>query len=624
MIRKKLLMPLLVLFCLLPGHAGGSEPVQWNGTQDSIELEAHTQSWMDREGDAKLEDVMALDDSQWRQESAPSISHGYVDHPYWFRLTITNPTERNLAPYLEIGYPVLHHIEVHQLTDGQLTRSLRLGNMVPFTSRPVAHRNFVVPMTLAAGESLTLYLRVDTATSTQVPLTLWERSAFHAEAQSEMLFQGLYYGLILAMILYHCFVFIAVRERAFLYYIGYITSMPLFFASLDGLTYQYLWPHASWWNNHLMIIFLQSFSIFGCLFALTFLSIKRRSHALYYWCIQGTIAAGTVVAVTTLVSAYSVTILPAIGVAFTACVLMLFVGIARLLEGDMAARYYTLAWVVLLFGGITLALNKLALLPNNILTHNAVQVGSGLGVILLSIAIADRLNKEKQAALEAQQVALYEEKKSRLAQAETLKIQEEANLRLEERVRERTEMLEAANEQLREFSAIDSLTGLKNRGYFEENVRRYCAQAFRHQQPLSLLVMDIDYFKSFNDTRGHLVGDECLKVVAQRIADGISRGQDLVARFGGEEFVALLPDTNTEGARCTAERVRRAVAETPFQVSGEDITVTISIGVSSRTPGHSDISQTLFSEADRALYQAKDAGRNQVVVFQGTQHLANG
>lgn len=448
----------------------------------------------------------------------------------------------------------------------------------------------------------------------QMPLTLWEPDAFLVQEQSNLLFQGIYYGIAAAMIFYHIFVYIAVRERAFLYYLGYITAMPLFLATLGGVSYQFLWPGADWWNNQLMMIFLMAVVVFGSLFTIRFLSIETHNHPIMLRILYNLIAAASLIILLALYIPFSVIVLPSIGIAFVACCLMLIAGIMRLIKRDPAARYYTVAWFFMLFGGIILAFNKFALVPNNVFTQNAVQVGSGLGVILLSIAIADRLQKEKQTALDAQKQALREERNARMAQAETLQVQEEANARLEQRVQERTEALEDANRQLLEFSTTDALTGLRNRGYFEEVFQTYCVEAFRYRQSLSVMVLDIDHFKAFNDQYGHLVGDDCLKMVAEAIATVVTRPQDMLARYGGEEFVVILPDTYTEGARSVAERIRERVAQTPFQVSEDTINVTVSIGVSSHVPGSADLSQWLFSEADQALYSAKNAGRNRVIV----------
>lgn len=614
LIMSRILIRLLLYGLLLLASPASAETAQWSGNERNLPLEGHTQSWVDTSGDASLGDVRSLPREAWTPEEPPSISHGYVDEPYWFRTRIHNPTDAPLSPYLEIGYPALHHIDLHVLSGGETVQTQTMGNQLPFGQRPLEHRNFVIPLQLAPGETLTVLMRVETGSSMQVPLTLWESEAFLVYEQSDLLFQGIYFGIAVAMIFYHIFVYIAVRERAFLYYIGYISAMPLFLATLGGLAYQFLWPGATWWNNQLMMIFLMSVVVFGALFTIRFLSINSDNHPFLLRATSNLIAAALLIILVALFVPFSTIVLPSIGVAFVACCLMLLVGIVRLLKGVQAARYYTVAWFAMLAGGIILALSKFALLPNTVFTQNAVQVGSGLGVIVLSFAIADRLNKEKKAALEAQQQALREERNARMAQAETLRVQEEANTRLEHRVHERTEALEAANAKLLEFSTTDALTGLRNRGYFEEVFPNYCVEAFRYRQPLSVMVLDIDHFKAFNDRYGHLVGDDCLRMVAECIANLVTRPEDIVARYGGEEFVVVLPDTTAEGARCVAERIRRRVAETPFQVSRETIHLTVSIGISGRIPETVEITQRLFEDADQALYAAKHSGRNRVTV----------
>ncbi len=617
LIMSRTLIRLLLFGLLLLAGFASATTAQWSGSEQNLALEGHTQSWVDTSGDASLDEVRSLPSGAWNQEQPPSISHGYVDEPYWFRSRIHNPTDAALSPYLEIGYPALHHIDLHVISDGETVQTQTMGNQLPFWERPLEHRNFVAPLELGPKETLTVFMRVDTGSSMQVPLTLWKPEAFLAYEQSDLLFQGVYFGIAVAMIFYHIFVYIAVRERAFLYYIGYISAMPLFLATLGGLAYQFLWPGATWWNNQLMMIFLMCVVVFGSLFTVRFLSINTDNHPFLLRAIWNLNAAATLIILAALYIPFSTIVLGSIGVAFVACCLMLLVGIVRLMAGVRAARYYTVAWFAMLTGGIILALSKFALVPNNVFTQNAVQVGSALGVILLSFAIADRLNKEKQAALEAQNQALYEERNARMAQAETLRVQEEANTRLEHRVHERTQALEAANAKLLEFSTTDALTGLRNRGYFEEVFPNYCVEAFRYRQPLSVMVLDIDHFKAFNDRYGHLVGDDCLRVVAECIASLVTRPEDIVARYGGEEFAVVLPDTGVEGARCVAERIRQHVAETPFPISQETIHLTLSIGVSGRVPEVANISQSLFQDADQALYAAKHSGRNRVMVDSG-------
>jgi diguanylate cyclase (GGDEF)-like protein len=169
--------------------------------------------------------------------------------------------------------------------------------------------------------------------------------------------------------------------------------------------------------------------------------------------------------------------------------------------------------------------------------------------------------------------------------------------------------LEAANahlahaiETLHRISTEDGLTGVSNRRHFDDTLARECRRATRTRAPLSLLMVDVDHFKAFNDEHGHQAGDELLRRIAQALRDAVHRAADLVARYGGEEFVVLLPETNEADARTLAESLRARIAETA---------VTVSVGVATLIPElPQNACEELVRVADAALYDAKRAGRN--------------
>lgn len=587
----------------------------WDKHSKRMELSRYVDYWQEPPETAGISDVVRLNDGAWTQNGSDSVSLGYGEEAYWFRVAVKNATGSEANTFLEIGYPVLDRIEVYINPEEQDAESLTLGDKQPFYDRPVLHRNFVVPITLAPGQRTTVYLRVVTTSSMQVPLTLWNQDAFYSVEQSRSMFEGLYYGIVLVMILYNLFVFMAVGERSFLHYVGFLTAMPLFLACLHGMAFQYFWPEATWWNDQSIIVFLSLLVLFGGTFSIDFINVTRENHPLLNRWMVGIVIAAALMAGGGLLVPYRYMILPTIVLAVIGCTTMLALSIIRWVKKDPAARYYTFAWVFMLFGGIVLAMSKFTMLPRNLLTENATQVGSALGVILLSIALADRLNKDKKRVFEAQQQLLLEERKARIAQTKTLEIQREANLLLEDRVRERTRDLEHLNEQLLELSATDALTELKNRGHFDRVFQSAVVHAYRYQEPLSLLMLDIDHFKQFNDNYGHLVGDDCLKMVAQCVRQLVTRPQDLAARYGGEEFVVLLPSTPRKGALDVAERIRVAVEKMAFPLSGQTLHLTISIGVCTVTPDKADATAEIFGRADNALYQAKANGRNCVVAW---------
>lgn len=161
-----------------------------------------------------------------------------------------------------------------------------------------------------------------------------------------------------------------------------------------------------------------------------------------------------------------------------------------------------------------------------------------------------------------------------------------------------------------ESASIDPLTGVNNRAAMDCSMKREIGLALRHQTPLSVILMDIDHFKSINDRYGHLYGDQALKAVAQCAGQSI-RESDMIFRYGGEEFLILLTGTDLGGAELLAERIRQNVATMPPQTEKE-IQMTVSLGVTSLRQG--DDINSLFQRMDNALYSAKDDGRNRVVI----------
>ena len=165
------------------------------------------------------------------------------------------------------------------------------------------------------------------------------------------------------------------------------------------------------------------------------------------------------------------------------------------------------------------------------------------------------------------------------------------------------------------FSLTDGLTEISNRRFYEQQLKSEWGRAIRNKACLSLLMLDIDYFKLFNDKLGHLCGDLCLKTIAGIIRDTVKRGTDFVFRWGGEEFAVILPDTPQEGAKNVAEQIRSNIAETPIPVGEEDVYVTVSIGLSTIIPDTESSMEAFCGILDNALYAAKQNGRNRVEVI---------
>ncbi|WP_126455760.1 diguanylate cyclase [Sulfuriflexus mobilis] len=179
-------------------------------------------------------------------------------------------------------------------------------------------------------------------------------------------------------------------------------------------------------------------------------------------------------------------------------------------------------------------------------------------------------------------------------------------------LREMQKQLEETNNELQRLSALDGLTGLSNRRHFDEELGKEWRRAQRGDLPLSLILIDIDYFKLYNDTYGHLAGDECLQVVAKALQASIVRPADIIARYGGEEFVVILPATKAEGAVVVAENLRNNIADLtiPHSASSTSEYVSISLGIAQADFSTMQNLEALIEAADKGLYEAKNSGRN--------------
>ena len=201
--------------------------------------------------------------------------------------------------------------------------------------------------------------------------------------------------------------------------------------------------------------------------------------------------------------------------------------------------------------------------------------------------------------------------------AEQIEYLVKSNQLLEARVMERTRELETCNQRLEMLSRMDGVLGISNRAYFDERVKTEWRLARRNKQPISLLMVDVDFLRQYHEAYGHLEGDNCLRSVARAMREGLFRPTDIVARFGGEELVALLPNTTLDGARLVAERIKATVDSyaIPHAASSISTRVTVSIGLATMEPDKGGEGWSLLIQVEDALLQAKKRGRNQIQAY---------
>lgn len=551
----------------------------------------------DPDGSRTLENLLSGTES-WRQNPDHVFNKGFSHSVWWLKLELYGTQTPPIQRLLEIANPLLDQIDVHLVQDGKTLQSYRTGDNLPFHNRPLTSRNFVVPLELPQ-EGLSIYIRIQTTSSVQVPLILWEKNAFLGHQANTNLLQGLYFGGTFTLMIYNLLIFVTLRDRSYLYYVGFVASVPLYFLALKGLGFRYLWPDLPAWNNHAIPVFLSCLVIFGALFTRRFLELKKISTVLDYVILTFALI-GAAALLMSFFLPYQISIMLLVVTVIFACVADMTAGLYAWHRQVASARFYVLAWSAFLLGSMIFAFNKLNILPSNTFTENVVQVGSILEAILLSFALADRINFERRMRFKAQ--------------AENLAMQIRANETLEMRVAERTQELVELNRKLQELSYTDPLTQSYNRRYLEEAAAREWQRCLRKSTEISVLMLDIDHFKQVNDRFGHDIGDNCLQAMAKLLRE-LLRPTDIVARYGGEEFCIILPETNSADAMHVAERILVAIASAPLRTEKGDIFITVSIGVSSTKPNNNILLQTLFTQSDAALYAAKSAGRNRAILF---------
>lgn len=599
-----LLLCWLALLGLCPAIAWADTPLILDERSSRLELNAYLQYFS---GPLLAEDVHSaflLPDSAYTQHFSEMPNFGFTQARYWFRTQLLQPgSDENWL--LELRYPPLDHVDVYLLDmNGEVLQAAHGGDRRPFASRGIRNRHFTVLLPMPLNEPVWLYIRVQTDGSLQLPALLTRPEQFVADSRHEQYVLGLYYGILLSLLLYNLLTYVSIRDNSYLYYIFYIGSYALFQMTLNGLAFEHLWPNAPAWNNR-ALPFLICFSMFA-LMLLTRTFLRTGSSASSMDRLLRYTGLGLILtAVACLFMPYNPAIRLASAVGVIGPLVVFCAGANSLVRGYRQARFFLLAFSALLAGMAMYALKTFHLLPGNAVTENGLQIGSALQMILLAFALADRMRLLKEA---------------------NVKIEQEARQRLEIRVAERTQELnralaelESKNQLLSELNTIDGLTGARNRAYQDQLLVTEWARAYRNRRPLSVLMVDIDHFKAINDNHGHQCGDVALRQVAQIVQAHLKRSSDVLCRYGGEEFMVILPETDGEGACVLAESIRQALAASEIDTGVCILRLTVSIGVASGVPQTPDSQgiAALVGLADAALYAAKAGGRNQVRMGDG-------
>jgi two-component system, sensor histidine kinase LadS len=602
--RVLLLLPMLLPTLLLSATA--AEPLRLNQEVRRVELGPTLALLVDPDRSLGVEDVLALPFEPLGTDAR--MNYGYTRAALWLRLELASDAAQPTEWRLVFEYPSLDLIAMYD-ADRPEAPALRSGDTLRFAERVIAHRQAVFPIELPAHGKRTLLLRIQSEGSLTIDATLWQAAAFAPHSEAGYAAHGLYFGMVLVLLIYNLLLYAVLRDRTFLHYVLFVTSFAIGMAGLNGFGQQFLWPDSLAWTNRALPVGLVAAGLTALLFTRAFLDTAVHTPR---WdrVLLGGVALQSIALLVALLAPVQPAMKTMTLASLVACSLMTAAGLHCLLRGVPAARLFALAWTLLLAGALVQALRNLTLLPTSFFTLNGMQIGSALEMLLLSFALAARFSELRKQKDLAQDQALV----AQAAMVQTLRDQERV---LEQHVDERTRALAEANRRLSTLALQDVLTGLPNRAALETQLERAIANARRQQTALGVLMIDLDLFKPINDRYGHQAGDRVLVEVADRLR-GCTRDSDLVARLGGDEFVMVSElVADAAAAHRLADRVLGAL-RLPFIVEGDAVGVRASIGVVVSARGQDDPT-ALLRQADLAMYQAKREGRDRYVATAQTE-----
>lgn len=401
--------------------------VDFDDATRSLPLGKAMQVFEDRDASVTIAQVSSpAFASRFRPHTAEVLNAGYCTSVFWIKFDLTYTAVAQAAPrqwLLELAYPPLDHLELY-LPDDQGVHRLaqRTGDALPYASRQIRQNNYLFELPFSPGQSTTVYLRLHSQGSVQVPLTLWSTEAYLEDQPTRLYVLGIIYGVLLVMLVYNLFIYVSVRDTSYLYYILYIACFGLYQVSVNGAGVAYLWPNSPWWANAATPLFIGASGLFGCQFARHFLQMARLNRALDRL-LQLLMLGGVLVMLLAVSMRYGIALRMATGLALLFTVSIFAAGLYAWAKGLRVARYFIIAWSAFLVGGLVNTLMVLGYLPNVFLTMYASQLGSALEVALLSLALADRINsmREQQAQTLRDAGRALEQLNQQLAKSNQLK-----------------------------------------------------------------------------------------------------------------------------------------------------------------------------------------------------------
>lgn len=545
------------------------------------DISGKIQYLVDQSDKLTIDEIIALKAENWQKTNSFLPDFGYSNFPHWFQLKINNIDHPKENWVLYNYFSSIDYIDAYFVQNNKIIAYQKGGDRYAFNERAIDYHKPAFPFTLKASQTINVFIKVKTSDSLKFPLFLNSEAKHFIKASSSRMFDGLFFGGMLAVIFCNLFLLLATREKSYFYFVFFASSITLGMADISGYSYQYLWSNSPQLNEKASLIILSLCYMSAALFASDFLNyqqLKLSTQRLF----QVMVISPIFLITGNLVFSYENMVMPSLSFSVILILATLYAVGEILLSQNMprsttrAAKIF-LAIFAASFGAIALYF----LDP---------KMGMLMLISLLSIAFGDKISRARADKLEAE------------AMAEKLSLE---NLRLEE------------------ANTLDKLTQLKNRKFLDYALEMEYGSARRQKESVSLCLISIDNLNETAKTLGSDAADAYLLETAHLLQTMVQRPRDLIARSSENEFAIVLPMTDLKGARLVSERIREAIETRKVYFNDEVIKLTASVGVSCHEASTLQDQNVLFDQASSALIQTKSSGINKITIFEQTSKSEN-
>lgn len=523
----------------------------------SYDLCGYTEILVDPTTKLTVQQAAGRDD--WSVPVAEAIPNlGFTKSAIWLRFSLANRADASRKFYVSFEYPVADSVTLFTEEQRRVFRAQQAGDSVPASPGVLPDRHFLFPLSIEKGESATVYMRIQSTAAMTIPIRILSDHGLSRKSIRDYTIYGALCGL-LALVLTYFVTVGCLYQSSCLWFALYSVFFGLHTAIRGGFIGLFLPAGLSSISNLLNLLVIGGLFFTGAKFFRIFLSLKNHSQPFdlimaffQYLSIAFVLFSLFPNPVSPLISIFLLVVNP---------VFSIVLSFYFWRKGFVNAGYFACGWIVAHCVSVYDFLRIVGILPYSPFGEWPIPFSFLLALIFFSAAL----------------------------------------------IRQNTTDLLMAR--------IDPLTGLANRRKLDEALDSEWHRCLRQHIPLSVIMVDADYFKDYNDALGHKAGDQCLCHIADKIKCHARRAGDLAVRYGGDEYVILLPNLDKESAFNLAETIRKSVdcPPGPKNSHGPNKTVTLSLGVATKVPEEGKEPGSLIEEADKALYEAKRAGRNRTV-----------